>query len=286
MVTVSSDPRPERPAVTVRGRDSNGPRRRAAAGSVRDWANREATLGIVAVSAHLDDAALSASVALANSGATVLTVFSGLPPAGFGVSSWDRLTGAVNSADRQRERRAEDAAAMRILSAQAGYLDEQEALYRSAEPDVDRISQAMLPFFAGADEVWLPSAIGGHGDHAIARDAGLRAAATAGHDSVVLYADFPYVIIYGWPSWVSGEQADPYLDAASWLTDAIGAAGLETAALVSEVIALTEQQRQLKAEVAGAYRSRAPVLRLAPADLAREPAKLGYELYWGWGCRA
>jgi hypothetical protein len=242
--------------------------------------DQEDTLGIVAVSAHLDDAALSASVALTCSGATVLTVFSGLPPAEFGVSSWDRLTGARNSADRQRERRAEDAAAMRLLSAEAGYLDEQEALYRSSEPDLDGIAGKMVPFLAGADEVWLPSAIGGHGDHAIARDAGLRAAAMAGHDSVVLYADFPYVIIYGWPSWVSGEQADPYLDAASWLSDAIGAAGLDAAALSPQVIALTEAQRQLKAEVAGAYRSQAPVLRLAPADLAREPVKLGYELYW------
>jgi hypothetical protein len=243
-------------------------------------ANQEETLGIVAVSAHLDDAALSASVALTCSGATVLTVFSGLPPAEFGVSSWDRLTGAVNSADRQRERLAEDAAAMRILSAQAGYLDEQEVLYRSAEPDVDRIASKLVPSFAGADEVWLPSAIGGHGDHAIARDAGLLAAVAAGHDSVVLYADFPYVIIYGWPAWVSGEHADPYLDAASWLSDAISTAGLDAAALSPEVIALTEAQRQLKAEVAWAYRSQAPVLRLAPADLAREPVKLDYELYW------
>jgi len=58
--------------------------------------------GIVAVSPHLDDAALSASVALSAGGATIATVFTAMPPDGWPVSWWDRLTGAMNSGDLQR----------------------------------------------------------------------------------------------------------------------------------------------------------------------------------------
>ncbi len=152
---------------------------------------------IVAVSPHLDDAALSASVRLGRGDAVVLTVFTRLPPAGASASSWDRLTGASSSLDRQRERLAEDAAAMRLLSAASIHLDELDAQYRhpgGPDPDLTRAADLMAREFRRADEVWLPSAIGGHRDHRLARDAGLLAAAAAGHAEVTLYADYPYVI--------------------------------------------------------------------------------------------
>ena len=138
-------------------------------------------MSIAAVSPHLDDAALSASVALGRGGATVITVFTALPPADSPVSWWDRLTGATSSVQRQRERLAEDAAALRLLSARGVHLDEPEALYRDSDPDLDRAVERMTGLLAQADEVWLPSAIGGHRDHMLARQAGLRAAVAAGH---------------------------------------------------------------------------------------------------------
>src|SRR5260221_8946861 len=98
---------------------------------------------------------------------------------------------------------------MRLLSARALHLDEAEALYRDGDPDLGRAVERLTEVIAGAGQVWLPSAIGGHRDHAFARDAGLRAAAAAGHGEVMLYADFPYVIAYGWPSWVSGGRGPP-----------------------------------------------------------------------------
>src|SRR5258706_13033675 len=70
----------------------------------------------------------------------------------------------------------------------------------------------MTEVLGGAGQAWLASAIGGHSDHAFVRDAGLRAADAARHDEVMLYADFPYVIAYGWPSWVSGGRGHAYLD--------------------------------------------------------------------------
>lgn len=237
-------------------------------------------MNIAAVSPHLDDAALSASVALGVGGATVVTVFTALPAAGSPVSWWDRLTGAIDSLDRQRERLAEDTVAMGLLSATGVHLDEPEALYRDDEPDLDGAVQRMTELLASADEVWLPSAIGGHRDHMLARQAGMRAAGAAGHSRVMLYADFPYVIAYGWPSWVAGHPGGSYLDATFWLTDQIASARLDPADLTPVITRLTAEQRAAKAEIIAAYRTQAPALRLGPADLAADPSKLDYELAW------
>jgi len=237
-------------------------------------------MSIAAVSPHLDDAALSASVALGRGGATIVTVFTALPASGSPVSWWDRLTGAADSVDRQRERLAEDTAAMRLLSATGLHLDEPEALYRDGEPDLDRAVERMTELLAAAGEVWLPSAIGGHRDHMLARQAGMRAAVAAGHSRVMLYADFPYVIAYGWPSWVAGLPGGSYLDAAFWLADQIASAQLDPVALTPVITRLTAAQRAAKAEIISAYRTQAPALRLAPADLAADPSKLDYELAW------
>jgi LmbE family N-acetylglucosaminyl deacetylase len=235
---------------------------------------------ITAVSPHLDDAALSASAALAGRDATVVTVFTAMPAADRPVSWWDRLTGATSSRERQRERLDEDAAAMALLGARGVHLDELEALYRDGDPDLDRATGWLTELLAGTGEVWLPSAIGGHRDHMFARNAGLRAAAASGHDEVVLYADFPYVIAYGWPSWVSGRPDGDYVDAGFWLSDQLAAAGLGQASLTSVVTRLSPDQQALKARVIAAYRSQAAVLRLAPDDLAADPVKLEFELSW------
>jgi LmbE family N-acetylglucosaminyl deacetylase len=235
---------------------------------------------IAAVSAHLDDAALSASASLAGRGATVLTVFDGLPAADMPASSWDRMTGAENSLDRQRERLAEDARAMTLLGASGRHLGELEAAYRTGPPDLTRAVEQLTGAFGQAGQVWLPAAIGGHRDHLLARDAGLLAAVAAGHAEVVLYADFPYVIAYGWPSWVSGKPASPYLDAGSWLAGQLESAGLNPQLLTPSVIRLSGAQRALKAAVIAAYRTQAPALGLTRQDLAGHPAKLDFELYW------
>lgn len=233
------------------------------------------------VSAHLDDAALSASARIAAGEVTVVTVFTGLPPADLPTTWWDRLTGATNSRRRQIERLAEDVAAMGELTARSLHLDELEALYRdNSPPDLDRAVKRMTEQFAASAEVWLPAAIGGHRDHLAARDAGLRAALAAGHREVILYADFPYVIAYGWPSWVTGEPASSYLDAGFWLGDQLEAAGIDPKALLPSVTRLSPDQRAVKTAVIAAYRSQAAALGLSQDQLARDPAKLDYELSW------
>jgi hypothetical protein len=238
------------------------------------------------VSPHLDDAALSASVGIGATTATVVTVFAALPAPDMPASWWDRLTNAATARERQQDRLAEDRQAMRLLSAHGLYLDQPEALYRNGDPDLAGIAGQLTGLFEAADAVWLPAAIGGHRDHGFAREAGKRAAAAAGHAAVVLYADFPYVISYGWPAWVTGRPAEPYLDPTFWLADQLEAAGLDPAALTATVTRLSPQQRSVKAGIIAAYRTQAPALGLTATDLARDPAKLAYELSWRMPLRA
>src|SRR5258708_11125841 len=95
-------------------------------------------MSIVAVSPHLDDAALSASAALGEGDATIVTVFTALPAPDRPASWWDRLTSATSSLERQRERLAEDAEAARLLTPRALHLDEPDALHRAGDPDLGR----------------------------------------------------------------------------------------------------------------------------------------------------
>ncbi len=169
---------------------------------------------------------------------------------------------------------------MRLLSARAVHLGELEAQYRTGDPDLSGAVERLTGLLTGASEVWLPSAIGGHRDHAFARDAGLRAAAEAGHREVTLFADFPYVIAFGWPSWVSGQAPPANLDAAFWLADQLAGTGLDAGRLTPVVTSLSAAQRTLKTAVIGAYESQAAALGLAPRDIAADPGKLDFELAW------
>ncbi len=235
---------------------------------------------MVVVSAHLDDAALSASAALGQGDAIVMTVFTGPPPVGLRVSPWDRFTGAASSADRLRERLAEDAAAMALLGARAVRLGEPELQYRDGEPDLRRATDAMSEAFRKASEVWLPAAIGRHPDHVLARDAGRSAALAAGHAEVVLYADFPYVTAYGWPPSVTGLPSKEYLDTDFWLVHELTSIGLDPAALALSVTRLGPQQRAAKAAIIAAYRTQVPSLKLTARDLEANGSMLDYELSW------
>ena len=213
-------------------------------------------MGIVAISAHLDDAALSASASLAGRDATVLTVFAGMPPAEIRLASWDARTGATNSAERQTERLAEDAEVMRILSARGRYLDELDSQYRSPgqAPDLERIARSIAGYFSGdSTQAWIPAALGGHPDHALARDAALRAAVIAGLPGIVLYADYPYVLSFGLPSWPAEQPT---------------------------VVNLTAGQRQTKTRIVRAYGSQSLALGLSDAELAASPSKLDTEFFW------
>jgi LmbE family N-acetylglucosaminyl deacetylase len=179
------------------------------------------TARVLAVSPHLDDAALSAGAclaALAAEGAdvTVLTVFAGTPREALSpiARGLHRRCGLPETARAIRTRRAEDRRAATVLGARAIHAPLLDAVYRRGadggwlcthdravvapglppEPDVaERVRDAV----AAACRALRPHVVmtsagaGGHVDHRLVRDA-TRAAAGA-HD-LLFWEDLPYAI--------------------------------------------------------------------------------------------
>jgi len=234
----------------------------------------------VVFSPHLDDAVLSASVRLMSRAARVVTVFAGPPPDRIELTEWDRLTGARSSRERHLERLAEDQEAMALLGCASRRLDEPEAEYREGDLDFARLTALLRPLLVGAAEVWMPAAIGGHPDHIATRDAVLAALDGVRDHRVFLYADLPYAIWYGWPTWVSGEAAPEFLDPDRWLVDELVKGGLAPARLKADVVELTPRMRERKGAAVRSYRTQLPALTIAPNDGYRWPMFLRYEVAW------
>lgn len=243
----------------------------------------QASAGPVVVSPHLDDAVLSAAVQLMRPGARVVTVFAGLPPEAATLGSWDRLTGAKDARARVEERWQEDDEAMSVLGVAApvrlGLPDGQHLADAAVRPDIDMAAQALRPHLAGAREVWVAAAIGGHPDHLAARDA---AVAAADPDAVVHYfADVPYSVPYGWPPSVDESQPlSPYLDVEQWLVDEMADVGLDATTLVRSVHRLDEEAQRRKGKAMASYRTQIPALDPTGALAEGDPAIVGFELSW------
>ena len=145
----------------------------------------------VIVSAHLDDAVLSAFSALVP-GTTVVTVFCGTPPAG-SLAPWDAESGAVDSAVRVAERCVEDQRALAGL-AEVVHLELADEQYVDAglmpAPGAAAIAKALGPYL-DADDLYVPAALD-NTDHLRVRDAIL-----AVRSQVTLYADLPYALRCG-----------------------------------------------------------------------------------------
>lgn len=240
---------------------------------------------MIVLSAHLDDAVLSATTALTRYTATAVTVFSGPPPADVALTSWDRVTRAESSHERIRERLAEDDRAMAVLGCRNRRLDLPAAQYRFADLDFADLVSSLRREFEGEDDVWVPAAIGGHPDHLATRDAALAAVRELPErPEVTLYADVPYALRYGWPSWVDGREPRPYLSIDAWLDWELAERGLDSVALKPQVAELSPAERLLKADAVRAYRSQLPALCMEDlgdpdSDELWGPA-LKYEVSW------
>jgi LmbE family N-acetylglucosaminyl deacetylase len=233
---------------------------------------------VVVVSAHLDDAVLSCGGLLATTPGHVVTVFTGLPREGTPAPMWDRLTGAGDPVARMRDRLAEDDAALAVLGAttdRIGLLDEQ---YRHGPAEWSSISGALLPLLADAAEVHVPAALGGHADHLATRDAALAAAGPA--TTVLLYADLPYALAFGWPSWVDGRERDPLLDPSHWLTGELADSGLDPALLTPVPRALSDEAVTRKRAAVSAYASQLPALDTLAGGRLTDDHAARFELSW------
>jgi LmbE family N-acetylglucosaminyl deacetylase len=151
------------------------------------------------VSAHLDDALLSAWHGIAGHPATVVTVFAGVPKTSV-APAWDRACGYDDSTELMTRRRIEDAEAVESLGGRTVHLDFLDHQYRDEPAPRQAILDALVALLTEGDrgddtdcpdydEVWLPAGIGGHPDHQIAGEAALAASPGLRR---VMYVDLPY----------------------------------------------------------------------------------------------
>lgn len=234
--------------------------------------------GAVLFSPHLDDATFSASRRLSAGDIDVVTLFSGAPPTETGLRYFDRLTGATSSHARILERWAEDDQAMKILNCETSRLGELDRDYRDGPVDTSRLECLVEPFTRNATEVWVPAGILGHPDHIATREA-VRATVPAEAD-LYFYADIPYSIRFGWPSWVNGQEEPPYINVSFWLEHELESCGLNRKKLHPMVFKLDNDLQRQKEQAALCYRTQLPVLKLNPEDAPRWQEFLTYELAW------
>lgn len=131
--------------------------------------------GLVVVSPHLDDAVFSCGELLASSpGATVVTVFAGMPAESWPLPDWDAACGFASARQAIAARRREDRAALERLGAQPcwlGCLDRQYRRGSDAEGAASRLARAFHRHAPGT--VAIPLGLF-HDDHREARCAALR----------------------------------------------------------------------------------------------------------------
>ena len=124
------------------------------------------------VSAHLDDALLSAWHGIVGGPATVVTVFAGVPKTSV-APAWDRACGYEDSTALMTQRRVEDAEAVESLGGRTVHLDFLDHQYREGPPPRQAILDALIALLTDGDtdydEVWLPAGIGGGGSLPVGR---------------------------------------------------------------------------------------------------------------------
>lgn len=236
---------------------------------------------VMVFSPHLDDGVLSASARLMRPGARLVTVLSGGPPADLDVTRWGRLTRAASMVQRHAERLAEDDRAVAILGCSSARLDEPEEEFRDGELDRQQLVRRLEPLVEAAGQVWAPAAVGGNRDHRAVRDAVLAACRQVGREhDVILFADLPYSIPYGWPEWVTGVGNGEFLDVAEWLRSDLVGRGLDPEELDPQAVALSGEERARKERAVLCYATQLPALGLSPSDPLRWDSLLSHEVTW------
>jgi len=255
----------------------------------------------VVLSPHLDDAVLSAwHVLSAQREVAVVTVFAGIPEPGF-VTDLDRAHGADESAAWVRRRRRDDRAALALAGrtpVHLDLLDVQFAAFRTpgireriatspehfvahlaGQPVIgrnpDELTAVVRSRIPTAPIVYGPAGIGGHPDH---RDLAQTTARLATPElEVRFYADSPYYLACGLPSWLTGTP-NPAADART--EEALARLDLRGKSLIRHVRELDEPAFQRKLAAIQRYETESLAIW---ADVTRGPLgreSLRYEAYW------
>jgi LmbE family N-acetylglucosaminyl deacetylase len=233
----------------------------------------------VILSPHLDDAVVSCwHVLTRGAQALVANVFAGVPEQSHPPTIADRLAGFGKSADLVRVRLQEDRAALSLVDCESTYLGFIEDQYRTTPVSAAEIQRSLAPHVDGASRVLAPAGIGGHPDHKLMRDVGLGLLKDG--LSVELYGDIPYVVRYGWPSWMIGAEPEPHL-----VVDAYWDAFLSD--VRGQGYRLTVRQHDLGDEgsrekliAMEMYATQFQQLNSGIVDRLRNPLILRYEVSW------
>jgi hypothetical protein len=208
-------------------------------------------------------------------------MFAGIPSAGV-LTLWDSITGASDSAGRARERIAEDAVALARAGREPVNLSFLDAQYRRPPaPTLAQIDRAVCAAVTSASRVLVPAGLGSHPDHLLARRYG-RGLAAAGMP-VTLYADLPYCVLHGWPTWVDGREPEPNrnVDAfwGSFVADVPEMPPLRS----GEVVRLDAATAAAKLEAMRCYATQFASLSYGARGLLSDPAIHGFEVHWELG---
>jgi LmbE family N-acetylglucosaminyl deacetylase len=258
----------------------------------------------VVISPHLDDAVLSAwSVLSSSEPIRVVTVYAGIPAPGF-VTDLDRAHGAHESAAWLRRRRAEDIAALALADCEPVHLDllevqfpayglpvvrervardpsaflsivVQESLLRTDPDEIVRLVHDDVPSDA---VVYGPGGIGRHPDH---RDVGEAVVRLLGRvREVRLYADSPYYLFRGLPSWLN---VVPNSEADEWCVAALPPLVRDCSSLIRRVVRLDDEALESKWAALECYRTELPSIvdDMRRFGISREWMR--YETFWTVG---
>jgi hypothetical protein len=234
----------------------------------------------VLLSPHWDDAVLDCWALLTDHAElTVVNVFAGVPEPGR-LTRWDRVTGAVESATRARERIAEDAEALAPAGHTAINLPLLDAEYREPEPppSLRHLDRALANVVGATSRVYAPAALGQNRDHRLTRWYA-RALLRCGIP-VSLYADLPYCVVHGWPHWVDGSEPDPHRDVdAFWHTLLVDVPELHDLRS-GRVTRLSDERATAKLEAMRTYRTQFASLDGGSTELLSNPATHRFEVIW------
>jgi hypothetical protein len=232
---------------------------------------------VTVLSPHPDDAVLSCWHLLTGpSDVAVINVFAGLPDSDTEAPWWDVLTGATDPLARMVERIEEDREALGLARCVATYLDFLDEQYRSEAQAVEPLVESLREHLEPGSLVYAPAAFSVTRDHALVRSAAL-ALRGLGFD-VSLYADLPHAAQFGWPSWVDGSVASPFLDVdAYWEACVEGPEG--AGELSRDVHVLDPGALERKMEAVLTYRTQVPALE-AQFQRAMTPESLRHEVVW------
>jgi len=256
---------------------------------------------IVILSPHPDDAVFSAWHVLTSTGeAEIVNVFSGIPEPGF-VTALDLAHGAEESAAWMRRRRAEDRVVLDSIGRVVRNLDFLDVAYRAEAmsrtshcerpPAVDVVAAvAEITALAVAPEtlhttiaellpvealIYAPVGIGGHPDHVAVGKLGVLLAREGRR--VRLYADSPYFIRWGLPSWLrpsSDARSDVYIDGA------LHSIAPEPIATERHVVAMSDTEVKRKILAARNYHTEFAFIDADFHGKSSDPEMMRWEVWW------